>query len=426
VIHGLVAYQALVALLLLVTLPWWALFRMREIVERSGGGAAPPAPGTFWVHAASLGEYEAAAPIVEAWAARWGAERLLVTCTNAAARQRLLARLPRGARARIAPLDFWPFVERSLARERPACLLFVETEVWPAWIAAASRRGVRIGIVNGRVSNRTLPRYRRLRALLGPILGKLRVIGCRTEEDRSRWISIGAPAERCAVWGNTKYVAAPAPESPIRGAGEAVVVAAGSMRPGEEAILELPSLFPPGSIQLVLAPRHMKDLPAWEKAALERGLVTRRWGHVGMPADAATPALRRALRSRVPSGILLVDRLGILRSIYRASDAAFVGGSWVPRGGHNLYEPAREGCPVFFGPSHASFGDVAAELERTGGGACARDVRELAARLAPLVDATPASSRMGHAAWQASQALSGAAARSLAGLGAAGFPAGAP
>jgi 3-deoxy-D-manno-octulosonic-acid transferase len=132
-------YPLAAGLALLLAAPYLALFRPQEFRERLGGGEAPGKRQGIWIHAASLGEFEAAWPVIRE--ARWAAApmRIVVSCTNAAARRRLKDRLPAGARGRLAPLDFWPCVSGALHRERPLALVFFETEIWPAWILAAER-----------------------------------------------------------------------------------------------------------------------------------------------------------------------------------------------------------------------------------------------------------------------------------------------
>jgi 3-deoxy-D-manno-octulosonic-acid transferase len=419
-------YQALACLAALGGILYMVLFRPRELRERLGGGGISQRPGCVWIHAASLGEFEAARPLIRAWGSGAGAARLLVSCANPIARRWIAQRLPEGARVRLAPLDIWPCVARALARERPSCLVFLETEIWPAWILAAACRSIPVAFASARLSDRTYPRYRRIRFLLRPLLGKVCAIGCRTEEDRRRWVAIGAPGERCTVWGNTKYDASqPARLAIHRGEGDPFVLAAGSIRTGEEAILDIAPGTCDGGIRWILAPRHLREIPRWEVACVRRGLSFRRLGDLGIqidgPSERAARALRAGVGDRMPA-VVIVDRMGVLLSCYRAADAAFVGGTWVPIGGHNLFEPAREGVPVIFGSSIEGVRDVGEALIAHGGGILVSDANALGSALARLCADPMERAGMGAAARRAAEALSGAAERTIEGLRGAGIP----
>ena len=227
-----------------------------------------------------------------------------------------------------------------------------------------------------------------MRFFLKPLLRPVVAIGCRTEEDRRRWIAIGAPPDACHAWGNTKY-ALDGTEA-ISGSADpraAFVLVAGSVRPGEEALLEVLSSFEPGRLRLVVVPRHLREMGDWEEACFRRG---HRLPSPQSGRDRSRRAPRSAacvLRERgdeLPSA-LLVDRIGVLRVLYAAADAAFVGGTWIPLGGHNLFEPAREGVPVFFGPSISGVRDAADAIETCDGGACVDGPVQLAAEIRDLM-----------------------------------------
>jgi 3-deoxy-D-manno-octulosonic-acid transferase len=422
-----ILYQIAAGLAASVGSLYMAVFRFRELRERLGGGETGARGGGVWVHAASLGEFEAAWPIARACGWSDDPGRLLVSCTNATARRRLMERLPAGARARIAPLDFWPCVRRALARERPRLLLFVETEIWPAWILAAARQGIPLALVSARLSDSSFPRYRRLRGCLKPVLERFAVIGCRSEEDRRRWISIGAPEDRCFVWGNTKYDAVSVCRSRDRGRdhreGDRFLLVAGSMRPGEEGILDVVSAVSSPAIRLVVAPRHLDTIRRWEDACFRRGLDCRRSSLAGLDLQNASEEAGHALRradSRLPS-VLIVDQMGILNALYELADAAFVGGTWVLVGGHNLFEPARQGIPVFFGSSLSGVRDAAEVLIRSGGGIMVSDAAALAAEIQRIGIDPDECERIGRLARRAAESLAGGVERTVEGLRGAGL-----
>jgi 3-deoxy-D-manno-octulosonic-acid transferase len=416
-------YQLAAAFAVSAGAVYLALFRFHELRERLGGGGRGARGDVIWIHAASLGEFEAAWPVVRACGWSETPARLLFSCTNAAARRRLQERLPAGARARIAPLDFWPCVARALARERPVALVFIETEIWPAWIVAASRRGIPIVILSARLSDSSFPRYRRLRGFLRSVLSRISAIGCRTEEDRKRWIAIGAAEDRCFVWGNTKYDAGSLGLQQTRRAGDLFLLVAGSVRPGEEEILDLVNRQAMTPIRLVLVPRHLPTVPHWEEACARRGLGCRRSSLSGFDFRRGAAGAGQALRRSDPTlpPILIVDEIGLLNELYGIADAAFVGGTWAPIGGHNLFEPARQGIPVFFGHSLSGVRDAAGALVASGGGIEVADAGVLATAIDRVAMNEEERARIGRQARQAAESLAGGVERTVAGLRAVGF-----
>lgn len=416
-------YQALFAVLTPLVILVLLLARRGELRERLGGGASRDA-APIWIHAASLGEFEAALPLVRKWAE--DGLPVLVSCTNRTARARIAERVPDGVRVRIAPLDFLPFVARAMRREQPSCLVFVETEIWPAWLVLARSIGIDVAFVSARISERSYARYRAIRFLLRPLLGAVRAIGCRTDEDRRRWIAIGAPGEACHIWGNTKYALGASREPASRVPGEApFILVGGSVRPGEEALIDVVSSFEGRRMRLVVVPRHLREIGAWERACDRRGIANRRLSLTGIDATGPPELLAAGLRENgagLPP-VLVVDRIGVLRALYEVGDAAFVGGTWIPLGGHNLFEPAREGIPVFFGPSIGGVRDAADAIEAHGGGAMVTDPDRLTAEIRRLATDPEHFERSRRGARRAAESLAGGVQRTLEGLARAGVPA---
>jgi 3-deoxy-D-manno-octulosonic-acid transferase len=227
-------------------------------------------------------------------------------------------------------------------------------------LRTARRAGLPIAVVNGRVSDRGYARMRRLRPLLRPLLGRVDRFGVQTGADRERLLALGVPAERVVVTGNLKYETLepktdPALEEELRRlAGARPILLAGSTMPGEEEQVleafdalarELPAL-------LILAPRHPERFPTVADAIDARGLAWRR---------------RTALGAAVgPPAVVLLDSLGELAGLYRIADAAFVGGTLVPTGGHNPLEPARYGVPTAVGPAMHNFREMAEQFDAAG------------------------------------------------------------
>ncbi len=337
-------------------------------------GAHPgAAPGGVWVHGASVGEIRAATGLLDALAAE--GTRVAASTTTPTGRALLRETRP-GVPCGLAPLDHPWCVRAALRRVDPAVLMLIETELWPAWIAAAHERGVAVVVASGRLSDRSFPRYRRLRPLLRGTLERLSAVGARSARDAERFVELGVPAARVEVTGDLKLeppadAATLAPELSAL-LGDVPLWVAGSTHPGEdEAALGALAAAEAGGhpLALVLAPRHPEARAAAEAACRRAGRRIRRRSASG-PGPLA------------PGEVLLLDTLGELASLYGRARLAFVGGSLVPVGGHNLLEPLQHGCPVLFGP-HTDNAPEAAELVlASGAGERVRDAAALAERVA--------------------------------------------
>lgn len=369
--------------------------------------AAAAGPGGLWLHAASVGELSGAAALLKALGP---GRRAFVTTSTVAGREG--ARLLPGVRAAcLAPMDLLPIVGRFLDRIRPKALAVLETELWPATLAACAARGVPFAVANARITERSFPRYRLVKPLFEPSLRAAAAIAAQTPRDAERFAALGAPEDRIRVTGNMKYDASEADPAAVREAGELLrsvgwapgtdpVWCAGSTRPGAEeaailgAFRTLKAKVP--GLRLILAPRHVE-----------------RAGEAAAELSRLGIAFTRASEPKGPADCLLVDVLGRLKAFYAASDAAFVGGTLVPVGGHNLLEPAAAGVPVFFGPHTAAIQGPAAALER-GGGFRVRDEAGLARGLEALLTSPALRSEASHAAKAAAAEFAGAAARTAA------------
>ena len=381
--------------------------------ERFGFARVPPPPvprGRFWVHAVSVGEVIAAVPLVQALQARWPAADIVVSTVTATGERVARARLGETAAMLTFPLDFRGAVQRTVRRVDPACFIALETELWPNLLRALRESKVPAVLANGRISDRSYRRYRRVRGLFRRVLQDVALFCMQSEEDARRIISLGAPPERVLVTGNLKM------ETPSGDAGaeqlwrrllhlgQAPVVVAGSTHRGEEAIvLDAFQAVRSASdgLRLVLAPRHPERFDEVESLARARGL----------------PVVRR---SRVGSGntapVVLLDTMGELASLYGVADVIFVGGSLVPVGGHNVVEPALHGKAVVFGPHMTNFRDAAALLLRADAAIQVGDGAALAETLGRLLEDPPARQALGRAAWTAVRAHQGACVRTIAAL----------
>lgn len=326
---------------LLVGLPAlvWVLLSVRRRVGFSQRLLPLPASraNSIWIHAASVGEAEAATPLVEALIERQVA--LVATTTTATGRSRLKTRFP-GLSVRLAPLDLPGLVQLSCRRARLRLLILVETELWPNTISAALSAGADVGIVSGRLSDASFPHYLRARRFFAPLLRQVSWIDARSEEDRQRFVDLGARPERTRVGGDLKLDRAPAGPAPpelLESLGRGPFLVAGSTHPGEEeallaawqALRSAPGVAP----RLILVPRHP------ERATQVRTTARRYGAEVGMRSEGADS-----------SEVIVVDSVGELRALYGLADLVFCGGTLVPVGGHNLLEPVQAGKIVIHGP----------------------------------------------------------------------------
>ncbi|MEK7382009.1 MAG: glycosyltransferase N-terminal domain-containing protein [Elusimicrobiota bacterium] len=389
-----------------------------ELPERLGGlsGEAKTKLAQreiYWLHAASAGEIAGLAPLIEALASRPDAPALFVTTMTAAGRD-AARKNPRITWAQLAPLDAWPCVARLLSSLRAERLVLSETELWPTLLILSSRAGLRPMLINARLTSLSLGRLRLVRGLLKPALDSLAQVGVQSEPEAARFRALGMRAERVQVTGNCKYdqVAVPAADAEVYarlgrlGWGESPIFVAGSTHPVEEdavlaGFLQARTRLP--SLKLVLAPRHPeRSAEAW-RSLVDASLHCARWSRLGPGAN--IPADTEAV---------LVDSLGVLAALYTRAAVAFVGGTLVPVGGHNLLEPALAGVPVLFGPYTSHIELPATILEESRGGFRVRDASQFADRLVELAGSPKKSREAGARARQAAEALRGATARTLA------------
>jgi len=360
-------YSALLAFFLLLTLPYWLLQMMRHGKYRAGlrqrFGAVPPALAgrgekpAIWVHAVSVGEVVASSAVVEALRQKFPSHRVLVSTTTSSG-QKLAARRFGAENVFYFPLDFAFAVRPYFDALQPELVVVAETEFWPNFLRLA-KRSARIAVINCRISDRSFPGYKRFRfwlpKLLEKTLANVDVFLAQTDEDRKRLIEIGAPESKVTVAGNLKFDVAPPPspkiiaslrESFIHSGAGPVLVCGSTLEDEEGSLLSAfrNILANHPKAVIILAPRHPERFA--EVAALVETLGFRVW--------------RRSLWSGEPlaGGVFLVDSIGELAALYSLATVAFVGGSLVPRGGHNILEPALYGVPIVTGNHYENFRDV--------------------------------------------------------------------
>ena len=376
-----------------------------NIRERLGLGAheRPPAP-VGWVHAVSVGEAIAAAPLLEGLRRAYPSLPLVVSTVTETGARVVRERFAGLATHRYFPLDFPPVVRRVIGSITPAFFVCMETELWPNTLRALAARGVPTMIANGRLSDRSFRRYRLVRSAMKRVLADVSVFGMQSAEDARRVIALGAPPERVVVTGNLKTEPLADPAGAVDlwhrllglAADQPVWIAGSTHRGEEEAVLDAHcrALLDRPNLALVLAPRHPERVGEVVGVLKARGLAAVR--RSDLPAR------------RSPGAIIVLDTVGELAQLYAIADVVFVGGSLSPLGGHNMLEPALRGKPVLFGPHTQNFREAAAVLVDSGGGRVVHDAGELGTELKRLLADSVLRARLGAAGRDAVVARHGA------------------
>jgi 3-deoxy-D-manno-octulosonic-acid transferase len=406
-----VLYDVLLYLAAIALLPYFLVIGMlrgkylANLPERMGFYKTPPAAHDLWIHAVSVGETLAARPVLDEILRARPSTTIVITTTTITG-QAQARRLFPDATVTYFPLDFAASVKRFLRHHQPRVFATLETEIWPNATRLARAAGVRMLLANGRISDRSLPRYRFLRRFVAPVLRQYDRILAREETDRRRFIEIGAPREIVETSGNVKfdYVADDgpleiAPRLTALIAGRKVLVLGSTMQGEDEVMIaELELFIAEKNAFVVVAPRKPE-----------------RFDTVAAIFDAAEVRfVRRSNWSDGPADVLLLDTFGELSKVYRYATAAFVGGSLVPDGGHNPIEPAAVGVPVCFGPYMSNFREIAGAFLRGGGAVetkSAADVFDFASR---MFDNEAAQRDMSERARDTVEENRGAAARTAA------------
>lgn len=406
-------YRVLTGVLWAAALPWAAARRAagsEEWAERMGRFPFGR-PSSVWVHAASVGEVAAAAPLLKLLSER--ADDVVLTVVTPTGRGHAERTFGGGLPVAFAPLDFVPAVRGAIAALRPRLLLLTETELWPNTIVEADRAGVTVGVVNGRMSPSSLKRYTMPGSPFAAVARRLAFVAARSEADAGRFVRFGVDTSRVAAVGDMKYDKLEAPLSDaarreIRGAlgipeGAAVVVF-GSVRGREEravasASAELAGSFP--GLVAVVAPRHLERVD----------------GVVAALSAAGVDAVRRAsdgARGVGAGGAVVLDSTGELARVYSIADVAFVGGTLADYGGHDPLEPAAQGVPVILGPHTESCAESAERLLSGGGAVSVERPGGLAEAARGLLSDEGARAEAGRRALEAVESGRGAAARAIA------------
>ena len=385
------AYTLLTSSVFLFCLPpFWIYTRLRgryrdNLKERLG--LLPPklaqtlsGSPRIWIHAVSLGEVKVATSIIKALRQTLPGCSVMVSTTTKHGREFAMETFGQDIPVVYAPIDFIGSVRKALSRVRPDVLVFLETEIWPAWLREARRMGIKTALVNGRISVRSIGGYLKFRHFFREVLRNVDAFSMILEEDGARIRAMGADPKRIQINGNAKYdllasLADPSVETEMRQilnleATQPVFVA-GSTRGGEEdmvldAFEKIVREFP--DTVLIIAPRHIERVP-------EIGsLVERRGFRYQLRSELGGDKAKRT------EPVVIINTFGELFKIYSIGTVVFCGASLVPLGGQNPLEPAVWGKAVFYGPSMENFLDAKTLLEEAGAGISVSSPEMLAER----------------------------------------------
>jgi len=358
-----VLYSALLAAALLLGSPYWIFQMLRHGKYRRGlserFGAVPPrlreeSRPSIWIHAVSVGEVLAVSELARQLRSEYPEHRVVVSTTTDTG-QNLAASRFGSENVFYFPFDLAFCVKPYFDALHPELVVVAETEFWPNILRTAHQRGVRVAIVNARISDRSFPGYRRWKPLLTHVLRNVDLFLARPSEDARRLTDIGAEQNRVRVGGNLKFDIPPPPapdivaqlRSALAASAAGPVLVCGSTVDGEEALLIdafKAVLTSYSSAAMLLAPRHPERFPQVADQLQQSELkFFKRSNWNGEP---------------LAGSVLLIDSIGELASLYNLADIAFVGGSLVPRGGHSILEPAHHGVAIVIGPHTENFRDI--------------------------------------------------------------------
>ena len=384
-------YSLLLTLVLVLGSPFWLVRMATSGRYRAGlGGRLGRIPAELrnwrkrhtakpvvWLHAVSVGEVLVAVRLIEEFRQATPELMFAVSTTTAAGQELAKRRLP-GCAVFYMPLDFRFAVRRYLQLLAPRLVVLMESELWPRLLVECGVEGIPVAVANARISDRSFPRYMRLRRLWRPLLAEVRVFLAQNEETGERLRAIGGATirDRVVVTGNVKYDARSGADNAMaQRIGSLLrdtrLVVAGSTLGDEEAMLleqwpAIQAAIP--NVALLIAPRHTNRFEEVAAAMRQSGSPFLRCSQIHVDPELIGETAINPIGETVAGGtILLLDTIGDLGSIYRLATVAFVGGSLVRRGGHNPLEPAQFGVPVTVGPSFENFREIVGKMEAAEG-----------------------------------------------------------
>jgi 3-deoxy-D-manno-octulosonic-acid transferase len=372
----------------------------------------------IWFHAASVGEVKALSVIIPQVRRNHPEYELVISTLTKTGKADAEKALEGKGMVFFVPVDLKRFVRRTLRKIKPVALILVETELWPNLIREAKKSGCFVGLVNGRISERSLRKYQLVKSLFAETLRYLDLLCVQSEEYKQRMLLLGAEEGRIVITGNLKFDRllladgcqdADQIRKSLHISQDQRVLVAGSTREGEEQILllvfkRLKQQYP--NLIFVLAPRHLNRLSQIEGFVSVEGLDFVRRTQLDESSSKHAQEGESPLNHR---SLILLDTMGELSRLYCLADVAFVGGSLVPVGGHNLLEPAIYGVPVLFGPHVDNFKEEARILVESGGGIQVHDQEELLRELTELLSDNERRKALGQKAREAIERETGVA-----------------
>jgi 3-deoxy-D-manno-octulosonic-acid transferase len=355
---------------------------------------------SIWVHAVSVGEVLAARPVITELRKQYPKLRLYLSTTTRTGQV-----LARQAVTDVDDTFYMPFdwtftVRRTLGRVRPKLFVMVESEIWPNLLRECRAQGVKTVVINGRISQRSFPRYKLIKGWFSRVLGHIDLFCVQGEETSRRLLALGADPTRVVITGSLKFDALQTVPVPGRGPQRVLrffrvppdrpVLMAGSTLKGEEepvvrAFNRLRTMPGRHRALLVIAARHPERFDEVERLCRQEGLSTVRRSELAIDADPRADAV-------------ILDTIGELAHLYQIATAVFVGGSLVPSGGHNILEPAAHGKAIVFGPHMQNFSEIAATFLSNGAAVQVSSEAELEATLLSLMSDPVRRARLGAAA----------------------------
>lgn len=338
---------------------------------------------SVWFHAVSVGEVAAIAPVVRSYLKTEDPLKPLLSTITQTGRKMAERVLPEAGHFYL-PVDVLPAVRASVGRIQPRCLVLCEAEIWPNLLNEVKRTGASVALVNGRVSDKTAERKTKFGWIFRWALGNIDRFLMQSQEDAERVVALGAHPDKVEVAGNTKFDEVDLPlssqqQNELRASlgvsQDTLLFVAGSINPGEDepvldAFLQARQQVP--SLRMILAPRQIERGREIADMVKARGLY---------------PALRSVDRLLGKGDVLILDTLGELAEVYAVSCAAFVGGTFIDKGGHNILQPLAQGVPVAYGPYSYKIRDISSRASAAQLATLTRDSGELAMWLCRMLEA---------------------------------------
>ncbi len=414
-IYNLLLYTALVLLS-----PVWILLIIFKKKYRVGLGQKLgfflpiQTRETIWIHAVSVGETIAATGLVQEFLELTQDYRIMFSTTTSTGQEVARQKLAPNANVFYFPYDLPCATRRTVRAIKPAVIVLIDTELWPNLIRSGKKHGAKIALVNGRISDKSFPRYHRFYWLFKYILGKIDLFAMQSENDGERIIQMGADPKRVDVPGNLKFDRSTEPVTPedrttlkqsLGMEAQAPVLILGSIHEGEEAAIRaaIKCRDHAPNLRIIIAPRRIEDF-GWIKTALRSSGL-----HIVRKSEVD-------LEKSTIDDVIVIDTFGELANLYSICDVAFVGGSLIPHGGQNPLEPATQGITAVFGQYMGNFSEAAEALVSGGGGFQVDSEEELYTTLVELltkIDARETSGKLARSVVERNRGASRKAAESI-------------